>query len=123
MGFNKLPDILRQVQERYPSLSKRMKEAESLTRWEAAVGAIIAKHARAVRVEEGVLWVEVDHPIWRSELHHRKRQILALLNGQPATGAETPPIQDILWLEPRRGPGRGQGSGQGNGSGSGFPAR
>lgn len=83
-----------------------MAEAEALGRWELAVGPTIAKHSRAVRVQSAILWVEVEHPIWRSELHYRKQQILDILNGK-TQGAQTglsPPsetLQDILYLEPK----------------------
>lgn len=107
MGFNPLTDILRQIRAAYPSLAKRMKEAEAVSRWEAAVGAMIAKHARAIKVQDAVLWVEVDHPIWKSELHHRKRQILDILNGSAGKSAEAEtPLSDILFLDPRPGSNR-----------------
>lgn len=109
MPFDKLFDILRLARLRYPILTQRIEEAEALTRWEKAVGPAIAKHSRAIRVQESVLWVEVDHPIWRSELHHRKRQILDILNGAtPGTpskpGLATPKqiLTDLLLIEPRR---------------------
>lgn len=96
MSFEDLKNILRRAQARYPVLERRIKESEALSRWETAVGPTIAKYARAIRVQDGVLWVEVDHPIWRAELHHRKRQILEILNKGPEK-----PLQDILILEPR----------------------
>ena len=111
-------EILRKLQSKNPLLKQRIDEAGALSRWEKAVGAQIAKHTRAIQVKDSVLWVEVDHPIWKSELHHRKRQILAALN-RPAlqdSGA-TPPahstqaaqqpsqppeiIKDLLLLDPR----------------------
>lgn len=96
MGFNKLTEILSMARGHYPSLSKRLDEAEALGRWEKAVGPIIIKHSRAIRVQDETLWVEVNHPIWKSELHHRKRQILDILNvpGKPV-------LKDILFLDPR----------------------
>lgn len=97
MGFNKLIDILNEARSRYPALGKRLEEAEALGRWEAAVGPAIAKHAQAIKVENAVLWVQVDHPIWKSELHHRKRQILDILNKKLQKG----PIDDILFLDAR----------------------
>ena len=103
MGFEKLVGILEKVRKRYPALSHRIEEAEALSRWEVAVGAAIAKHTRAIRVQDGVLWVEVDHQIWRSELHHRKRQILEILN-RPADPASTQKPQstllDLFFCEP-----------------------
>jgi hypothetical protein len=110
MAFSSFGEILRQVRNRYPSFSKRLREAEALVRWEGAVGPVIAKHTRAIRIQEGVLWVEVDHPIWRQELHLRRRQILEILNrpaGSPAPASQAPqthadaPITDILFVDPR----------------------
>lgn len=101
MGFQSLIDILGQVQKRFPALAKRLHEAEALGRWEKAVGPIIAKHSRAFKVQDEVLWVEVDHPIWKSELHHRKRQILDILNASRPKAAD-PALKDILFLDPLR---------------------
>ena len=80
MSFDSLLDIIKKVQSRNPAFKKRLEEAEALARWDVAVGPGIAKHSRAVRVQDSVLWIEVDHSIWKSELHHRKRQILEILN-------------------------------------------
>jgi predicted nucleic acid-binding Zn ribbon protein len=110
VGFEKLKDILDRAQGRYPALAKRIKEAQALSRWEVAVGPAIARHARAFRVKDAVLWVEVDHPLWKSELHHRKRQILEKLNSglEHRAGSEPEqPLQDILFLEPRPDRARG----------------
>ncbi len=100
VAFDPLLGILDKLRSRYPQLGKRLAEAEAVSRWESAVGPAIAKHARAVRVQDGSLWVEVDHPIWKSELHHRKRQILDLLNGKRPAGE--PALTDLLLVEPRR---------------------
>jgi len=103
MGFDSLLDILRKAQRRHPGFAKRLGEAEALGRWDVAVGPAIAKHTRAIRVQEGVLWVEVDHPIWKSELHHRKHQILELLNsgrGESLAPAKDP-VKDIFFADKR----------------------
>jgi hypothetical protein len=102
MGFNRFDDILRLLGKKYPVLSKRIGESRALGRWEKAVGSVIAKHARAIRVENAVLWVEVDHPIWKSELHHRKRQILEILNRDTAKTPAEKPLEDLLLLDPRK---------------------
>lgn len=108
MAFDRLLDILKKTRDRYPVLTKRIEEAEALARWEKAVGPAIAKHSRAIRVQDGILWVEVDHPIWKSELHHRKRQILDILNGaapatpnRPGLAAPKQILSDLLFLDPR----------------------
>lgn len=43
--------------------------------------------------------VEVDHPIWRSELQYRKHQILENLNKASEDGAV---LDDIWFLDPGR---------------------
>jgi hypothetical protein len=52
-----------------------------------------------------VLWIEVDHPVWKTELHYRKRQILDLLNRVPTeVKAGTKPVElikDLLLLDAR----------------------
>jgi predicted nucleic acid-binding Zn ribbon protein len=81
-----------------------MVEAGALARWDVAVGPAIAKHTRAIKVQDSVIWVEVDHPIWKSELHHRKRQILAILNNVAGPDeTKEVPVSDILFLDPRSG--------------------
>jgi len=97
VALDQLLDILKKVGGKYPAFAKRMSEAEALTNWEQAVGATISKHARAVKVVDGVLFVEVDHPIWKTELHHRKRQILEALNNTKSLA-----ITDIQFFDLRR---------------------
>lgn len=98
MDFVKLKDLLlgRNLPEGFRS---RLKEAEAVSRWEAAVGPIIARHAQAIRVDAGVLYVEVGHPIWRSELHHRRRQILEILNA--GSGDENAVLKDLYFVDPK----------------------
>jgi hypothetical protein len=97
MPLNSLFDIIQKVRERNPGFSKRYAEAEALGRWPLAVGEVISKHAQAIRVQDGVLWVEVDHPIWRAELHYRKTQILDILNGKiPGAKELLAPPQKVL---------------------------
>ena len=115
MAFDRLTDILKLLRSRNPILELRITEASALSRWDQAVGPGIAKHTRPIRVQDSVLWVEVDHPIWKSELHHRKRQILDRLNAvtqapAPAATAKSAAspskpveiITDLLLLDPIR---------------------
>ena len=101
--MDSLSDIFKKIRARYPVLSQRVIEAEALGRWETAVGPAIAKHTRSLKVQDRVLWVEVDHPIWRSELHYRKNQILKILNegnGGTLAPAEKP-LDDLFFIDPR----------------------
>ncbi len=107
--FHSLLDIIKKAQDAYPRFSQRLSEAEALGRWKIAVGDLIAKHSRAIRVQDGVLWVEVDHPIWQSELHYRKKQILDILNGhspcaKPGLTASQEILTDIHYFDPRKFP-------------------
>lgn len=106
MQLDSLFEIIKKAQEKHPAFSMRLAEAEALGRWKIAVGDLIAKHARAIRVQNSILWVEVEHPIWRAELHFRKQQILDILNGKSPSAKELldPPkeiLKDILYLEPK----------------------
>jgi len=98
VGFKTIQEIL--SGGRLPkAFQNRLKEAEAVARWESAVGPIIAKHAQALRVEDGVLYVEVGHPIWRSELHHRRRQILEILN--QGAKDQSAILKDLHFCDPR----------------------
>lgn len=111
--MDSLKNILLKARARFPRFSKRLDEAEALGRWDLAVGPAISRHATPCRVEEGILFVEVSHPIWRTELHHRKRQILAVLNdgrsghdaapGEKARSRLLPAkeiLKDIIFIDP-----------------------
>jgi predicted nucleic acid-binding Zn ribbon protein len=98
-GFDSLSDVLQKLASRYPSLGKRITEATAVSKWPEAVGETIAKHAHAMKVERSELWIEVDHPIWQSELHHRKRQILDRLNEGLSEDAK---VKDLKLIAPRR---------------------
>lgn len=90
-------DIFKRLAEKYPGFGQRMREAGALGRWDVCVGEGIAKHARPIRVMERILWVEVDHPAWKTELLFRKRQILERLNQQAA--ADEAPLADIFFTD------------------------
>ena len=51
-----------------------------LERWDGVVGEKIAEVSRAVRVDGGVLFVEVRSSAWMMELDMMKREILERLN-------------------------------------------
>lgn len=105
MAWEGFTDILKKVQSKYPALGKRLLQAQALAQWEKAVGPLIAKHSKAIRVQEGLLLVEVDHPIWKTELHHRKRQILEILNRQSASRSSETSFETIhdIWFVDSRG--------------------
>jgi len=114
MSLQSIFEIIKKAQERHPAFKQCIAEADALNRWKLAVGEVIAKHAQAVRVKRGILWVEVDHPIWKAELHYRKQQILDILNGKtleslPGATQLTSPMEiltDIYYVSKRPQGGR-----------------
>ena len=96
----KLSEVIQKIQSGFPGFQKRWSEAQTVSRWDEAVGSAIAKHTRVRKVENQVLWVEVDHPIWKKELHHRKRQILEVLNQKNVTTSSGETIKDLFFVDP-----------------------
>ncbi len=95
--MKRLKDILREIESSNPVFAKKWHEAEALTRWQEAVGNVICKHTEVIKVENQILWVAVDHPAWKTELHYRKKQILDLLN----SGNHKLLFDDIRLIETR----------------------
>jgi hypothetical protein len=108
MAMARFADILNQIRSRHPQFSKKLDEADAVSRWGQCVGTAISNHTRPIRVEAQVLWVEVDHPAWKSELLLRKQQILDKLNTRDAESPAKPNqkkpevIIDLLFLDPRK---------------------
>ena len=85
-----LIDIIRKIQKKHPKFSTCVSEATALANWERMVGKIIAQHARAIRIKEKTLWVEVDHPAWKAELTFRKANLLEKLNESAQSPLQEP---------------------------------
>ena len=61
-------------------LAKKLREQRAVVDWEAIVGKKVAQHSRAIRVDGGRLFVEVDSSVWAQELSLMKRRILRQVN-------------------------------------------
>ena len=48
-------------------------------RWDEAVGAQVAAHARPVSLIDGCLLVDVDHPTWATQLRFLESELLERL--------------------------------------------
>jgi len=59
---------------------KRLKGETAIHNWEKVVGPRIASNARAFKVIESKLLVEVENPSWRNELLFMKEKIMKKLN-------------------------------------------
>lgn len=70
-----LTDVLRDL-----GLSKKLSEQRAVVEWNDIVGRRVAEHARALRVDNGRLFVEVDSSVWSQELTLMKRKIVRQIN-------------------------------------------
>ncbi|MEO0183590.1 MAG: DUF721 domain-containing protein [candidate division WOR-3 bacterium] len=86
-----LPRVLRTL-----DLEERLKEIEILKQWPAIVGEKIARHARAININQANLYVAVDNPLWQAELFLLKNNIIKKFN---ELGAHLKDVKFILKKE------------------------
>ena len=72
--------VIKKILGSNPVLKQGIDDAKILETWPLAVGELLAKHTRAFQVKGKTLLVEVDHPIWKQELHSNKQLALKRLN-------------------------------------------
>ncbi len=63
-------------------MDERLNRYQAWLIWDQVVGKQIAARARPLRFRQGVLEVQVDHPVWMQQLQMLKSQILEKLNRQ-----------------------------------------
>jgi len=63
-------------------LGERLSRYQAWLIWDKLVGEQIANRARPLRLRQGVLEVQVDHPVWMQQLQLLKPKILEKLNQQ-----------------------------------------
>jgi predicted nucleic acid-binding Zn ribbon protein len=61
-------------------IDQRVREYTAVEEWGRIVGKRISAVTRAVRIQKGILTVEVSSAPWRQELRFRKDEILKKLN-------------------------------------------
>jgi predicted nucleic acid-binding Zn ribbon protein len=76
--FARIGDILPAVLKS-AGLDKKLRDREILTIWPTVVGEEIATRTTAVKIENGVLYVHVEHSVWLQELHFMEKEILKKL--------------------------------------------
>jgi len=72
-------------------IQKKLQEYDAVVSWEKVVGERIAQMTKATRIQQGVLFVQVQTSTWRNELTLRKKEIIDKLN--IVIGVET--VKDI----------------------------
>ncbi|SHI81608.1 Protein of unknown function [Malonomonas rubra DSM 5091] len=63
-------------------MEDRLNRYQAWLIWDQVVGKQIAERARPLRFRQGILEVQVDHPVWMQQLQMLKPQILQKLNQQ-----------------------------------------
>jgi predicted nucleic acid-binding Zn ribbon protein len=98
-----LSQILKRILSTNPELSHGVEEARILELWPEAVGESIARHSKAVQIKGTTLFISVEKPVWRQELHSNKSLVLQKLNrhlsvrlGQHRSGGNW--IEEIFFL-------------------------
>ncbi len=66
-----IPKVLKDM-----NIETRMKNWQIVEKWAEIVGKRIARHAKATAVDTNNLFVEVDNPVWQSQLFLMKQTIL-----------------------------------------------
>ena len=79
--FARIGDILPAVLKS-AGLEQKLRDQEILTIWPAVVGEEIAARTKAVRIANGVLYVQVVHSVWLQELYFMEKDILRKLKEQ-----------------------------------------
>lgn len=59
-----------------PGLGEQITRHQAWLVWDQLVGKQIAARARPKKIRQGVLEVQVDHPVWMQQLHMLKPKIL-----------------------------------------------
>ncbi len=70
-------------------MDDRLNRYQAWLIWDKVVGEQIANRARPLRFRQGILEVQVDHPVWMQQLQMLKPKIIEKLNQQiPNAGIE-----------------------------------
>lgn len=75
---SKIDSVLRTVFSN-PKFHDRLARYSFVTHWHEIVGARIAQHARPLKVVRGMLYVQVENPIWAQELVFFKETMITRL--------------------------------------------
>ena len=76
MSLESFSGIFEWIAKKNPEFRARLEQEKLLLLWPEAVGKLISKHARATRIKGDTLFVECDHPVWKTELHFQKQKVL-----------------------------------------------
>lgn len=61
-------------------IDKAIRQNMAVSRWDEVVGERISQVSQAQRIENGVLFVRVESPVWRNELVFMKNNLIENIN-------------------------------------------
>lgn len=76
-----LPDVVKKLQ-----LAEVVAAAPIVNAWPELVGPTIARHSRALTIEDGRLVVVVDSPAWLAQLNYLAPQLLSRIRTRTGGG-------------------------------------
>ncbi len=85
MSFILLKQVLESVLKEH-KLASDIDAYKVFSCWGEIAGPIVANHCRPVRLNGDILYVEVDDPIWLSQLRYMKRDILHKIDKRTKPG-------------------------------------
>ncbi|MCB0819507.1 MAG: DUF721 domain-containing protein [Bacteroidetes bacterium] len=74
-------------------LNNQYKEFKLLQSWKEIMGPMVAKRTQNLNIREGILYVQLDSPVLRNELHFGKKSIIKNLNEEAGFEA----IKEIIF--------------------------
>jgi predicted nucleic acid-binding Zn ribbon protein len=86
MGFSTVRGVVEKVLKKY-RLTGDLDAYKVFHMWAALVGDRISAHARPVRIDGYTLFVEVDDPLWLTQLKYMKTDILDRIDSLIKAGA------------------------------------
>ena len=85
MPFVSLKRVLESVLKEH-ALTSDIDAYRIFSLWGQIAGPTVANHCRPVRIKDDILYVEVDDPIWLSQMRYMKEEILRKIETQIKPG-------------------------------------
>lgn len=86
MAFYSLQRILKKVLKECNLPAHNIDAYKVFHLWEEIAGEGLANHATPVRIDDRILYVEVDDPVWLTQVRYMKLDILAKISNRIKKG-------------------------------------
>jgi predicted nucleic acid-binding Zn ribbon protein len=88
-----LADVLHDLLRNW-GVDNKIREQQAVSGWGEIVGTRIAMHTKALRVEDGKVFIQTQSSSWKTELMFMKKDIIDRLNRTVGKGV----IHDIVFV-------------------------